>query len=292
MSVIFPPDFDVLMYRNLHHDLKQVGFDDKGLADHYLTYGKKEGRRCSNIATRNDFISIIPRNCPILEIRPGFNPIITGENVYYFETMNSAELIEAAINLNVSTHEIPAPQYISPSCDLSIIDKRFSVIVSNHDIGKHTNLLKHISQIEQLLNDDGILYCILPDKNYSSGYYMPHASFASVLAAKVENRTTTPFQSIIEHTTRTTHHNSLLHWHGDHGNPRKNLVKNLDEVLNFTETAPEIYNRDIQINSFNADGFTELMDNIYLCGLTKLKLMRIYQPVRLNNEFYAVLQKQ
>jgi hypothetical protein len=84
----------------------------------------------------------------------------------------------------------------------------------------------------------------------------------------------------------------LLHWHGDHGNPRKNLVKNLDEVLNFTETALEIYNRDIQINSFNADGFTELMDNIYLCGLTKLKLMRIYQPVRLNNEFYAVLQKQ
>jgi hypothetical protein len=84
----------------------------------------------------------------------------------------------------------------------------------------------------------------------------------------------------------------LLHWHGDHGNPRKNLVKNLDEVLNFTESAPEIYNRDIQINSFNADGFTELMDNIYLCGLTKLKLMRIYQPVRLNNEFYAVLQKQ
>lgn len=291
MSVVLPPDFDVSLYRNIHPDLLKAGFDDIGLANHYLRHGKEEGRICSNITNRNDFCNIFPFDSPILEIRPGFNPLISGNHVFYFETMYYSELLDVATGLNVSIQHIKEPNFVSTNCDLSVINRQFPAIVSNHDLGKHPDFLHHIIQIEQLLTDDGLLFCVLPDKKYSSSYFYTDTTIASVVAARMENRTTTPLQSVIEQATLTTHNHTLLHWLGDHGTTPKSNYKNIKTLLNNCMIYSNVYNRDIQTNSFTADGFTELMNDLYQSGLTKLKVIRNYKPVRLNNEFYVVLQK-
>jgi len=41
----------------------------------------------------------------------------------------------------------------------------------------------------------------------------------------------------------------------------KKLKINLDDAFNIAASRKVFYNRDIQINSFHADGSTELMNN-------------------------------
>ncbi len=292
MSVILPPDFDVSLYRSLHPDLIQAGFDDVGMAIHYAIHGKKEGRRCSNINNRIDFLNILPVGTPILEIRPGFNPFVAGVDVFYFETLEYNQLLNAAKELNVSEQNICEPDFVSPECDLNIINQQFTAVVSNNDLGKHPDLIKHLQQIEQILSNDGLFFCILPDKNYSFNYYFSESSITSVLVDNVEKKTKVPFRSLVEHATLITHNNTAQHWCGDHGNPFKSKIRSLKEVLNSKTDNIIDYNRDVQINSFSADRFTELMNDLYDCGLTKLKVIRNYKPIRMNNEFYVVLQKK
>jgi len=103
---------------------------------------KKKVKYVATSLPERIFLNIIPSYCPNLEIKPRFNPVIKSENVSYFETINYAQLIEKAINLNVSTLGIPLPDYVSPNCDLNVINYHFPVIVSNHDLEKHPNLQK------------------------------------------------------------------------------------------------------------------------------------------------------
>jgi hypothetical protein len=63
---LFPPAWCPRTYRKLHPDLAQM--DDCTLAQHYVQFGKGEGRQAVEVRNRSDFIKLLDKIRPVLEI--------------------------------------------------------------------------------------------------------------------------------------------------------------------------------------------------------------------------------
>src|SRR5436190_23194025 len=178
-SFPFPSEFDANLYKKLYHDVIQ--YNPKDLYTHYLNHGIKEGRRANVLKTKLDFIDLIPKDKKILEIGPLCSPLVSGENVFYFDIQNKEDLMLKAKSFGLSVKNASHIHFVSPIGNLEIVDECFDVVLSSHCIEHQPNLITHLSHIDRLLNP-GVYYCVLvPDKRYCFDHFILESSFAQVL---------------------------------------------------------------------------------------------------------------
>lgn len=90
---MFPPSFDVVIYKQFNYDLNHL--NEENLIDHYLQFGKSEGRICSTVDSRKSLVDIIldaNKNIKCLEIGPFDCPVLKGRNVKYFDVLSQKDL--------------------------------------------------------------------------------------------------------------------------------------------------------------------------------------------------------
>ena len=292
-----PPEFDQSIYRSLHQDLQD--FSNEDLWQHYQDHGKEEGRPCSLIENRHQFIKLVERSGSILEIGPFFNPALSKKdsNVEYMDFCDSEELRERAKDIpDASGQEIPHIDYVwsgQPYTDL--IDKRFASVFSSHCIEHQPCLVRHLEEVASILKPGGYYFLAIPDKRYCFDHYMPITTFADVVSAFTEQRQRHSVRSVLLHRFFTVHNDPARHWNGDHEENPFDHFMDPDTITDDVKgSVDELRNSDEYIDThawyFTPQSFRVICKALNRLDLIKVKVERIYSTVKNSNEFYAVLK--
>lgn len=307
MRAELPAEFDAAHYAGRYKDLRR--FSDTKLRDHYLSYGKREGRSASIILRRDDFLSIIERGVSTLEIGPFLQPCLKRpeHSVEYFDVLDRDGMIKRAQQIldgSEEKHEYFVEGirdareicYVHPEGDLSSVEETFGNVFSSHCIEHQVDIIKHLNDVYDILEPGGRYYVIAPDKRYCFDYFHPESRFVDAVAAHLEKRKFHTPTKVLEHLMNCTHNDPTRHWAGDHGERR------LDSGL--YEQSPDHYRHalDLALSAtwqyvdvhnwiFTPDSFREVIDKLFEKGFVKMPLVRVYPTVFNSMEFYAVFEK-
>jgi SAM-dependent methyltransferase len=161
-------------------------YSEAQLIAHYQRFGEREGRRPNSLATRLDFAALVPRDARSLEIGPFYDPLLRGPNTKYFDRLTQAELVERAAALDAPTKAVPQIDFVSPTCDLTIVDETFDYVFSSHCIEHNPDLIGHLQTVERLLVPGGRYFVIVPDKRYCFDHFREVSTIADAIEAHEE----------------------------------------------------------------------------------------------------------
>lgn len=283
-------EFNEELYRSTYMDLTTM--DDEQLRAHYVEYGKDEGRIAAFSSMRENFITYLKNEESVLEIGPFYCPVMTGGHVRYFDVLTKDQLIARATGLGLPTKDVPEIHFCSPNGDLSVVDDKFTAVVSSHCIEHQPDLIEHINQVSKCLLDGGRYYLMVPNKRFCFDSLLTESNLAEVLQANLEQRKVHTLASVIEHRALTTHNDPALHWANDNGS-----VGTPEEVAAKTKLAIQEYNDaqggyvDVHAWQFTPDSFRDIFEALYSLEKIDMKIERVYQSPLGRNEFTAVLQK-
>ena len=283
----FPPEYSADHLRAAYPDL--AGFSDEQMADHYARFGRSEGRAASPAAYREDLLARLDLGVPALEIGPFFNPALRGAGVRYLDVFNTDELRGLAVEQGCDPTDCPYIDYVG---DLSIVDETFDLVFGSHSIEHQPDLVRHLQEVERVLNPGGVYLILAPDKRYCFDHYIPESTIADVLGSHTEGRTNNTDALVIAQVALITHNDPVAHWNGYHG-PRPDEDEGLPrvrEALAHLESSRGAY-MDCHAWRFTPQSFRRIVAGLKTLGLTGLEIARIYDTPRNRFEFAAVLVK-
>lgn len=281
-----PPAFDVEIYRELNTDLRSLSPEQA--QRHYLRHGIGEGRRAHGLPNREAFANLAARG-EVLEIGPFRNPMLRGAQISYFDVLDSAGLRDRAARHQRSSEGVPEKiHFVSPTGDLSIVDRKFDAILSSHCVEHQPDLIAHLLAVGRLLRPGGRYFLLVPDYRYCFDHFMRPSTIADVLDAHYTQRRIHSLRSQVEHRALTTHNDPIRHWRGDHGSVDKIGARALQALRTFREDSNAYI--DVHAWYFNPRSFEDLIG--ILCELkhSTLRVERVYPTLENENEFWAVLE--
>lgn len=285
MKKHFQPNFVPAFYRSLHPDLAR--HTDADLVLHYELHGKAEGRVSSPTGTRQGFVEAINKAKRPLEIGPFCKPMLSGKNAKFFDVLDREAMKERAVEAKGDPERVPYIDFISPIGDLSIIREKFDLITSSHCVEHQPDLVRHLQDVEALLEDGGVYALIVPDRRYCFDYFLHDSHIGEVLEAYYTERKVHGLAKIIEHRAMTTHHETDMHWRGDHGQKPKDLAV-IAAMIKQWEAANGGY-IDVHAWQFTPDNFASIISDLSELGLISFKIGRIYETAANTHEFCVVL---
>lgn len=288
VDLTLPEVIEPEIYRQRWPDLR--AFSQDALYRHYATYGEGEGRQANRLVSRKDFIALIPPDSDTLEIGPYCNPLLTGPHVQYFDVLPTSALFTRAISMGVESPNVPTINFVSPTGDLSVVDRSFSYVVSSHCLEHQPNVISHLQEIERILSVQGRYFILVPDKRYCFDAFITESTVADVLDAHHTGRTTHALKSVIEHRALTTHNDSRRHWLGDHGSNSDNQAARIAAALLEYKKAAGSY-IDVHAWYFTPRSALIIINTLQNLGYISLELERLYPTRKFSNEFWIVLRK-
>ena len=284
----FPPELDADYYRRTYPDLASM--DDVELAQHYAVFGRKEGRVASALSNRREFLNLPSGEQSVLEIGPFCNPAISGQNVSYFDVLDSVQLKERAKRIGYPVASVPNIDFVDANGDLSVVDRKFSAAFSAHCIEHQPDLIHHLQQVEKLLEKGGSYYLLIPDKRYCFDHFIAPSTIAQVIDAYVHQYRSHRLESVIEHRALTTHNDTRRHWQADHADPGFVLgdASRIKAAIDEYQAANGSY-VDVHAWQFTPESFREIAARIFELDYTKLYPARVYGTAAGSNEFSAIL---
>ncbi len=285
----WPPAVEPAVYRQLWPDL--LGLDDAALCTHFAEFGEAEGRQANRLATRTDFLDLIPFNAATLEIGPFYSPLLAGRpNVRFFDVLSREALIARARALGVDQPRVPVIDFVASDGDLSGVDQSFGYVVSSHCLEHQPDVVRHLRQVERLLRPQGRYFVLVPDKRYCFDAFMAESTIAGMIEAHHSARKTHSLRSVIEHRALTTHNDSARHWAGDHGDASREQAARVASAIREFELAAGAY-IDVHAWYFTPKSAAANLRLLLELGLMGLSLERVYPTRRPGNEFWMILQK-
>jgi SAM-dependent methyltransferase len=286
----FPESFDLNIYKSKNIDLQNMNSEQ--LITHYETYGKKEGRICSNIVNRYDLKSCITTNMLCLEIGPFDNPVLSGPNVKYFDVLDSNDLKSRALKINRinNLNNIPYIDYVNEYGDLSIIPELFDIVLSCHSIEHQPDFIEHLNNVSKLLKPKGYYIIICPDKRYCFDHFIKESTIADIIFMNKSKHQKHTIKSVIEHRVLTCHNDCIRHWNNDHGNQTidENYSRLLDSIKEYENSTEYL---DVHSLQFTPTSFNKIINLLNKNNFIDLKVHQIYNTLHNTNEFFVILQK-
>jgi len=295
MKVDFPPAFDINYYRKSYPELN--GMPDEVVTEHYRRYAEERGLSVcfyDKAEFMRAFISDFIKENPVkvLEIGPYDNPACIGDNVKYFDVHDSETLKVLAEKEKRPFKNTPEKiHYVEPNGDLSIVKEKFDIVFSSHCIEHQPDLIRHLQNVENLLNEGGLYVLVIPDKRYCFDHFRNGSTLFEVIGAAVENRTIHNFKSVSEYNCLHTHNNSVLHWLGEHGTGTFSSEKFASAIDSYEKSINEGRYLDVHAWCFTPKIFGDIIEDLNSLGMINLKIYRLCHTVWGRFEFSAVLKK-
>lgn len=283
----FAPEYVGPFYRSQYPDL--ADHSDEDLLQHYMTYGRSEGRAASPTALRKGLTSVFAEAGKALEIGPFYRPMLSGPGAHFFDVLNQEALRKRAANVNGDPEGVPFINYVSPIGDITVIQDKFDLVASSHCIEHQPDLVRHLQNVENLLVDDGVYALIIPDCRYCFDHFLPPSHLGDVLEAYFESRKVHRLSDVIEHRAFTSHNEAALHWLGDHGT-KPGSVDAIRKAVAEWQNANGGY-VDVHAWQFTPDTFAAIINGLHEMGMIGLHIGRCYHSGAGTNEFCAVLTR-
>lgn len=286
--------FDPSFYINIYKDVEKVygkSASCEVLLKHYLDYGIAGGRVPSKKALKENLSDRIIKTGSILEIGPFTNPLVMGHNVKYFDVLDREGLENRAFEKTRPVTNAVDIDFVDPNGDLSTVDLKFDSIVSSHCIEHQPDLVKHLQDVENILNPNGTYYVVCPDKRYCFDHFVTETNTIDVLVAHREGRKIHSLHKVVENRTIVTHNDPHRHWDGDHGRPHYlgHGKAPIENAMIEYERANNSY-IDVHAWQFNPVGFHKLISELNDFGYIKLYVDEIFPTPRNRLEFIVALK--
>ncbi|MFM1760943.1 MAG: hypothetical protein RL478_553 [Actinomycetota bacterium] len=291
-----PLEFEAWVYRTIYPEIASLS--DNELWDHYQTEGKEQGRRCHQVHDRLAFVRLIPKAVQTLEIGPYARPLVTGPRVKYVDMYTTDELRERAPAVGMNPEEVPDITWVAQPSDLSCVDEHFGVVLSSHAIEHQPDLVNHLNQVDQILEEGGQYFVLVPDHRYCFDHFMTPSTITDVLAAHLDKRASHTAESLLESRLLMTHNDPIEHWKGNHGDPAHNpefpnsdRIDRLNIAMNIYLTSNGVI-KDEHAWYFTPDTFQSIIQDLYDLGLIKLRIERMYPSMLNSGEFWTILRNE
>src|ERR1700712_4627387 len=284
-------DFNFDIYK-IDRDLQAMSNEE--LEYHFMNYGIKEGRFYNTVTNRKSFVELIPKKGRMLEIGPLDNPQLNfnSPDYYSIDVFTKAQLIENyKDDSNVNKDKIIEPSFIVVNNDYSPIQHKFRTIFSSHNIEHMPCVVTFLNNLEQLLDDDGCIYFVIPDKRYCFDYYKKETDIYDVLQLFYEKNSRPRLMDVLKMKTQSTHNDSYAHWSSDnHGidHSEASLVQLYEPILRQYNTGVYI---DAHVSTFTPHSFMKIIGMLSKLKLINLEVHKLYHTLRGATEFYAILKK-
>jgi hypothetical protein len=284
----FPEEFNINIYRDKNKDLTFM--TDTEIIQHYHDHGKKEGRICCKVENRNFIHEYLAFFKSCLEIGPFDCPVLKGNNVEYFDVLDQKGLYDRAVRIHRTNHlhDIPFIHYVSAEADLSVIPKKFNMVLSCHSIEHQIDFLQHLKDVFNLLDDGGVYVIILPDKRYCFDHFLRETTIADVLHYHLSKTKFHTVKSVIEHRAMTCH--------GDYwNNPPLSKKAEAGVVAAAIQEYEDCMKRgeylDVHSLQFTPDSMKTIIDLLSELGYVDFTVDKVYPTLHGSVEFFVVLRK-
>lgn len=251
---------------------------------------------------REQFKSLNKNEIKILEIGPYSNPYYRGSNVKYFDAMTQEEIRNQIANETdpviknniVANHlelsKVPIIDYVNKNGDMSDINETFDLIFSSHNIEHQVDLVSHLQQLEKLINDNGQIILLVPDKRFCFDHFVPESPFSDILESYYNKDKFHPLRTILSMVCETTHNFPNKHYAKDNGEIKGKDVNCYKEALERYNNAQGEY-----INAhrwrFTPGQFSFIVDGLNKLDLVHLKIEKLHLTKEDHFEFYVTLKK-
>lgn len=282
-----PPAFDAAFYRAANPDLAFA--DDRAARRHYEDAGRADGRIASAFARAETLVAAIDLDRPALEIGPFCKPRLHGGQVRYLDMLDAAAL-RARANV-IGEDASGCPERIDYVGTLDGVAERFATAFSSHTIEHQPDLVRHLGEVAEVLEPNGLYCLVIPDKRYCFDHFLPETSVADVIDAFHEGRTAHAVRHVVEHSALVTHNDPVRHWRGDHGgHDAAEQARRAAEAIAAVEASEGGY-LDVHAHKFTPASFRLLMATLAELGLSPFEVEAVYDTPRDRAEFCAILRR-
>lgn len=243
-----------------------------------------------NFISRPDFIKLMHPSLKSLEIGPYYTPVLKGGNVKYFDVLDKEHLIAKAGIDKLPNDNIPEIDYVEPTGDLSIIEDKFDVVFSSHNIEHQVDLIKHLNQVSNLLTNGGKFYLFIPDKRYCFDKLIAQTTLADVINAHETEQKTHSLRTILAMRCETTHNDTLAIWRKEPTLPTNMSTDCYKDAIQSYQDADGGY-IDAHNWRFTPQSFKFIINQLNAMGLIDLKIESIFCTMTNSHEFEAILVK-
>ncbi len=241
--------------------------------------------------SRPDFIKLINRDLKSLEIGPYYAPVLTGRNAKYFDVLSKEELIKKAISEKLSVDNIPNIDYLEPKGDLSIVKEKFDLVFSSHNIEHQVDLIKHLNQVADVMNEGAEFYLFIPDKRFCFDHFIAETPLSEIIAVHEMGLTTHSLQTVLSMRCETTHNDAVRHHGNDNGERLgDNNINCYKDALKEFKLANGSY-IDVHKWRFTPSSFNLIIEKLYDMRFINLKIKKLYGTQGNSHEFSVILYK-
>lgn len=224
-----------------------------------------------------------------LEIGPFFTPSLIGANVSYFDVLDRTALRDRAASIGGDPADVPHIDFVSPTGNLAIVDRKFEVVFSSHVIEHQPDLIKHLQDVADVLHSGGEYFLIVPDKRYSFDNPFNESSFASIKDAYSNGHKIHSPDNIAKHFTKAGHNNAFLHWFGWHARAKTSPAAEQRARSGIAKAGNGEY-VDVHAWMFTPFSLKALLEQLYLEKLIRFKTEYVTQTAFGRLEFFVRLK--
>ena len=138
--------------------------------------------------SREQILKTIDQKKPVLEIGPLYNPLLSKDqyNVYYADIRSKDELYNDYIPQEDRSEDfykqLTSIDYIiTDTYEQAVNGKSFSAIVSCHVLEHIPDIIGHLIDLYNILDEGGSLVLIIPDKRYTFDHYREVTPFREAM---------------------------------------------------------------------------------------------------------------
>lgn len=211
----------------------------------------------------------------ILEIGPSYNPIVSksqGYNVKIVDHCDKKTLVAKYEKFGVDTSQVEDVDYITT--DISDIQDKnsFDIIFASHLIEHTPNLIKFLRDATELLDANGKLVLLVPDRQATFDFFRPVSTPGAVIDAYELNRTK-HIGTLFDHYLYFSKSGDQLAWNPLTEEKLPELQHGNDEALEQYSAVKE-KNEYVDAHSwvFTPESFELIINEINKLGLIELKI--------------------
>jgi len=268
--------------------------------DHYLNHGKAEGRppslSASSTSREKAVFHMIDRNGNGLEIGPSHNPIAPkkkGYKVHILDHCSTEELRAKYQKHGLNLDNIEEVDFVWRGQSLpELVGKKhcYDWIIASHVVEHIPDLISFLQQCDDLLNNNGVISLVVPDKRYCFDFFQPVSTTGMLLDANAVKRLRPSPGQVFDHCANASSFNGNIAWSENQRVEPNGLVHSFKDAKERWERASQTDEYlDVHCWRFTPESFSLVLSDLAELGLINLEIKAQFPTS--GCEFYVSLGK-